>query len=790
MQRRARLRRWLAPWSSLFWLRRWNSLRLYRRLFDGEVSAGGSSKLRPLTAEQREAVVTNESATLVVASAGSGKTAVVVAKVAYLVHSGKATPEDILLLAFNRAAAEEMRGRCLAVLGTPVTATTFNALGLSILKQSGVATRKVSKLAEDGRQFATFMSNALTELSADPVFARAAGRLIRIDRAPPFRKRHLHSLAEYEAHVRAVELRTLRGELVKSRGELEIANYLYVRGIPYEYEVLFGEVVADGPRDYLPDFYLPDAQLFIEFFGLDRKGQTASGIDAAEYARQADWKRRIHAEHGTRLVECFSWQRTEGKLQEALDAALVAHGVHEEPVDPRRLLDEFNSLDWESEFSSLVLTFLSQFRSNGLTLESLRSKASVISGLEGERQRAFVEMFAGLLRLYQQALADEGAIDFADMIAGAAAALRDRLFSPRWRYVIVDEFQDMSFGRYRLLQAILASKSTPKLFAVGDDWQSINRFAGADASLMTSADRYFHRPVAIPLNQTFRFGPRLATLSGSFVSKNPEQIPKNVTSNRADGPRPTGLWWTSWDRDRALIHLVSRIAAEEDVKGRSLLVLARYKKFLPTAATLRRLAEVWPGDLVTPSTIHSAKGLEADYVVLLEIRDVIPAAIGGRLSVPSSLSDDPILALVMPSLGAFPHAEERRLLYVGLSRAKMRVDLICNRLFPSTFATELAGHSGVTVLGAPASESQCLICLARRTDAVGRITWSASKPSRCSNPDCGFEPPNCERCRTGFLMPIVAGSRLKCVDAMCGHEGEPLDKRVISGEALGTSGTR
>jgi DNA helicase-4 len=188
---------------------------------------------------------------------------------------------------------------------------------------------------------------------------------------------------------------------------------------------------------------------------------------------------------------------------------------------------------------------------------------------------------------------------------------------------------------------------------------------------------------------------------------------------------------------------------------------------------MRKLAEVWPGEIRKSSTIHAAKGLEADHVVLLELRDVIPFAAGGRLSVPSSLSDDPLLALVMPRRETFAHAEERRLLYVGLSRAKLRVDLICPRLYPSTFATELADYPEAMVLGAPALEVECALCASRAAEVRGRIAWNGRHPLSCTNPTCGFVPPRCERCRSGFLVPQSIGSRLRCAEAMCGHEADP-----------------
>lgn len=181
---RTMFRRWLAPWSSLFWVRQRRAISLYRSLCEGDTAKpdkGGSVRL---TRAQQEAAVSNEPATIVVASAGSGKTAVVVARVAYLVRSKLAGPEDILLLAFNRAAAQTMRARCEALLGVEVKATTFHALGRSILSGTNPKTLVVSRLATDERHLDALISSSVAELYKGREFAAAMSRFIRLSRRP------------------------------------------------------------------------------------------------------------------------------------------------------------------------------------------------------------------------------------------------------------------------------------------------------------------------------------------------------------------------------------------------------------------------------------------------------------------------------------------------------------------------------------------------------------------------------------------------------------------------------
>ena len=90
------------------------------------------------------------------------------------------------------------------------------------------------------------------------------------------------------------------------------------------------------------------------------------------------------------------------------------------------------------------------------------------------------------METYGEILRENGTIDFEDMILGPTRHLggaeRERLLPGRYRYVFVDEFQDISESRKNFLARILAPDS--HLFAVGDDWQSIYRFTGSDSMAM------------------------------------------------------------------------------------------------------------------------------------------------------------------------------------------------------------------------------------------------------------------------------------------------------------------
>src|SRR3546814_15694820 len=95
-------------------------------------------------------------------------------------------------------------------------------------------------------------------------------------------------------------------------------------------------------------------------------------------------------------------------------------------------------------------------------------------------------------------------IDFAGMIRQAADLIESRAYKSRYKLILVDEFQDISPGRSRLVRSLLKAQPAAVLFAVGDDWQAINRFAGSELSIMQKFDEIFGVASRSNLEKTYR----------------------------------------------------------------------------------------------------------------------------------------------------------------------------------------------------------------------------------------------------------------------------------------------
>ena len=712
------------------------------------VQSAARSALRvPLTDEQALAIATDEDTTLVLAGAGTGKTAVIIGKVAHLVRNEGVPPHEILVLAFNAAAAEEVRQR----LPDDLKATavfTFHAFGRRVMADTDVAPT-ISRLAQDDAAFQRAVDEALKALLDDPQQSQGVTDFIAHHRAPYRSPFSFRSAGEYFEHVRHAELRTLSGDLVKSVEELEIANFLTLNGIEFRYEQAFPEPTATQEHSqYLPDFYLPAHDIYIEHFALNENGDPPPTWK--RYAEGVEWKRAIHAELGTRLIETYSWQHRTGVLRDRLREQLEAEGVTFEPIPIGTVIARLARwlLSW---LARLLTTFLHHVKTSGVTADELRERARTSE--DRGRAESFLGVFEQVRERYEAMLAEEGAVDFHDLINRAADLIRDGTWRAPYRYVLVDEFQDISAGRMRMIEAL--KRDGVAYFLVGDDWQSIYRFAGSDVGLVRDCGDHLGFIRQRTLSQTFRFADGILRPSTAFVQRNPEQTQRPLRAARedgddgvtivADGDPGRGLW-------RSLQEIRKRAAANGD-EAPSVLVLGRYNNSrgaMPrTTAPLR----------VEFSTVHRAKGREADYVVVLDLKNE-------RRGFPSQVEDDPLLDLVLPSGGAtrYPHAEERRLFYVAMTRARRGAYLVTDPQQPSTFVTELR-HDGSEIrqLGElPGDDApECPRCLA------GKLVRSQSGDTlRCSNhPMCRHLAPRCASCNAGYAIPT--DGRARCTNASC-----------------------
>lgn len=647
----------------------------------------------PLTEEQARAVVVFDNRVQLIAAAGSGKTSTMVAKAAWAIRRGIAKPEEILLLAFNKAAAAELQERCIARLGHAgiphdgLAASTFHAFGLRVI---GEATGRKPRLAsgledDDGMRRLGGVIDWLRR--SDPRFAwrwalfrDVLGVPLEFDPEPD----------AYDAERKRTGWRALDGRVFKSAGERAIANWLLRNGVAFEYERPYEHDVATASASqYRPDFYYTDVGVYHEHWAFTEEDEVPDTY--AGYLDQSEWKRRLHRDLGTSLIETAARQIADGSVFFELERQLEAAGVTLE-FDPDREFEGPPAID-DQNMVRLFRTFLAHAKGNRLDDRALRERLG--GGASGLRERTFLELFSAIRAEWDERLRAEGAVDFEDMLNQATDIVESGRWSSPYSVVMVDEFQDASHARARLVSAVVAAPGN-HLFAVGDDWQSIYRFAGADISAMTQFERLFGRAHVLRLQATFRNPAAVTAAASEFVMRNPEQLRKSVQSvSRERGSIAlrrvvaTGATWKERMADlervtrEAISDRLAQIAQQlEPGASTTVKVLGRYRgqqRVVPK--------RVPPGIDIHFQTVHSSKGLEADHVVIVG---------ADRGAFPSAKQDDPLLRLALPAGDTYPFAEERRLFYVALTRARRSVLIIARAKSQSEFVTELLASGRIT----------------------------------------------------------------------------------------------
>lgn len=702
-----------------------------------------------LTAKQKEAVLRHDNRVLVVAGAGTGKTTTVVSKVHYLLATQWCRPDEILCLSFNRGVKEEIQSRLENQCGTSVPVHTFHSLGLEIIT---VATG--SKPAIFDQELRSTIESILVQLlKIKTKRARLLGYLIH-HYFPPKPEYHFETRQAYLQYASRHDFTTLKGERVKSNGEVQVANWLYLNGVNYDYEAKYREADTGTKkkRVYAPDFLLPDYGIYIEHFGIDRDGGTASYVDAQEYKQQMQWKRDLHDEYGTVLVETYAYESWEGSLPKALEKRLFSHGVTFTELSDEELDTNGKIQQQMKRVAGLIATALTLFRSDSSSLADL--EANISAAGSPERGRAFLKIFSDVLHAYEKLLGKNGQVDFGDMILRAAGHVEAGEYRSPFRAIVVDEFQDISQGRAWLVNALLEQVEDSRLLCVGDDWQSIYRFTGSDVGLMTRFESDWSQALRVDLDYTFRFSKRLEELSTTFVTQNPTQLRKVIQCRE--------------DRDEPVVHVVTAEVSDllEDIGERSpgarVLILGRYNFSLP-----KQVASDGVGS-VECLTVHKAKGREADYVIVNDMQS-------GTYGFPTEIEDDPLIGLFLTRAEEYPNAEERRLFYVALTRARQEVWLRVCPQRPSPFVQELVNDARYE--GLVTCEPDAIVIGGKCPKCEGGLVLREGKPPffGCMYyPRCRGLRPGCPGC--GKSLPRRVGSRFQCPSPKCSWQsGECLE---------------
>ena len=713
----------------------------YKSFFD---NVGGN----PLSEEQRDACIRLEDSNLLIACAGAGKTSTMVGKVAYVLDKGLYVADEILVMAYNRDAAQELGLRLAKELDVDiddlkVKTSTFHALGLEIIKQTKTEPIKLANWVESPTGEAKFMDALLEKLAmSDSEFERDWVDLLTL---------YPEAEAQGKSDNKQENLKqTLDGLTVRSIEEQMIVNWLFLHSIPYEYEKPFKIEYGDGnghwlPLDELkeqkyifPDFYYPEIATWHEHFGVDDKGNAPAFLGAS-YQKITELKRDGFTRSDVSFFETTSGMNKKGTLLSELAKELTSRGLTLSRKSRKEILKSIDSTIVK-KYHNLISICIKHIRSNKITLDMLVKRSETLT--HPHRARVFSRVVIKLAEAYSKMLKEQNEMDFDDMITLATSLVDNRLYESKYRLILVDEFQDISLPRANFIKAIKGQNIHTKLFAVGDDFQSIYRFAGSDLTLFTRFTSSFGPSWQGKLQTTYRSNQLIAKTAAEFVQKNPEQISKTVDSIHKAIPKSLrAIPYVPYDESQnievcaeTLLKRLNYFAQtnephwQANTKSKlSVLILARYTFVNPFKKRNLSYSHL----NVDFKTFHGSKGLEADYVILLDVSE-------GKYGVPSQIQDDELLQLVIPHPETYPLAEERRLFYVAMTRASKAAYFIFHRDNPSRFLDELKliarsdfqfeNANGEKILTCPMCSNGSLI---KRKSKYGKFFLGCSSYPKC-----------------------------------------------------------
>ncbi len=735
----------------------------------------------PLTQSQRRACVIDNDNNLLLAGAGTGKTSVMVGRSGYLVNSLQATHDEILLLAYGNKAAAEMDERIKDKLSTDkIKAATFHSLGLKIIAEVEGGKPSLSVFAEDEKTKFKWIQSYFEKLLSESAQYRKLiveyfSSYIELEKS----YFDFKNLGEYHQYFNDNDIRTFKGEKVKSFGELYIANELFSEGIKYEYEAKYiHDVKTIERRQYQPDFFLPELNIYIEYYGTDKNGDTAPYINKDEYHQSIEWKRDIHQQFDTVCIELTYAQHKQGELlnslHDSLKTLLAEQKIESTPVSTEFKLAQLSESGRVTELATTFGKMVGLYKSACLD-ETLESKVIANSASPKQTEKALV-LLKPILEAYQLHLTSHAEIDFDDMINKALSYVQAGKFQSPWRYIMVDEFQDISEPRARLVKALRDNNQGCSVFAVGDDWQAIYRFSGADFTLTTEFAKYFGPTSQSTLDLTFRFNNQIGKVATDFISKNPAQINKTIESlKQLDAPAVSLLMRDTIKRsgenrdlvdeleNGALNDVLVAISSQID-KPTSVYLLARTWALLPNKLELNKINLQYPLLTIESQTFHASKGKEADYVVMLGMKK-------GKHGFPSEKVTPALLDALLAKQENFEHAEERRLFYVALTRAKHRAYIIADMTSASPFVTELINEHQIelnefttTVSQTISDDIHCLVC---ETGVLTKRTGNFNTFYSCSYyPRCGHQEKPCSKCESPMTRKRHLGFK-SCINDIC-----------------------
>ncbi len=667
--------------------------------------------LKNLNEKQREAVISEEKRLLVLAGAGSGKTKTLLQKLIYLIEEKGVNPSNILAITFTKNAANEMIDRLIIssdeteqyvnILSDQnrtqkekdaeryfftkkhrwidiLTLKTFHSLCYGIIRNFGVNEfdNKFRIIGENKAKNDEFAKFSATETAFEAIHKILIENCQSNEYLLNF-KRYILDYMIDKIHVEKDRLlspgkdgryfTTLNGTRVRSKSEQYIADWLYRHSIKFEYE----PSVNFRDFDFRPDFFVPEANLYIEHVSI--KSYPTGGKE-----QQFTMANKV-------LVKTFE--------EQTKDTAVFNLAL--ERIIKNRLPSNYHfttALSFEEEFHSYhkeVKDFLRQVMRviDMIKVENTPANKVLNESQQDqhERVRDFYKLALPIIDQYRTYCTNKSYLDFNDMITKTISLFHNHTeiaekFRSRYKYILVDEFQDVNNLQVELIKLLLTDQN--QLFCVGDDWQSIYGFRGSNVEYIINFPAHFMNAKTITLSVNYRSTQHIVGASNEVIKHNKFKVDKQIESLKKSDSKICIYAGKNEDENVAFaVKEIRRLQSEKGYTKEDILFLYRRSKMYGPYFERFRQERIF----VSGKTIHASKGLEAKAVFIIGLSE-------GNGGFPDVWMEDRIYQIIKESNHDVLMEEERRLFYVAITRAKDELFLLTEKGNESSFLKEIPEH--------------------------------------------------------------------------------------------------
>jgi len=680
--------------------------------------------------DQQTAIVTDEKHNLVVAGAGSGKTEVLITRIAYLVQRKPDTikASKILALAFQNKAAAEVKERLKSRYNVDVEIRTFHSLGQRILQDAmKLKSKEVPTLIFGGDNFEnkykSFIISLFMKAQEDKNMQNKIVNFMKSygDDQVIKEKTEFETKKEFYKYQRNLTYTTLDGTKVKSEQEREIMNFFITHNLNGKKIKIFYEEPAewmkyekkDIEKIPAPDFFFPDFNIYLEHWAIGKDGKVPEWFEGENPTERYTYgmnikKEKFNSQKEFTLIETtsgeFSDKNFTSNLKEKLLKVLKESNPEQdfslEPVSYENLVERV----WEEcrQFVKSLALNISRFiviaKTYSLEPEDIENRLDNESW--SQKQKAFAKIAIPIYKFYELELKEGNYIDYSDMINLAVKELKanHKFYKDKYDHILIDEYQDISTQRYELVNELMKKSDNCKLFCVGDDWQSIMGFAGSNLDFFVNFEKYFDHRARTDLTVNYRSVKSIVETGSQIIKHNENSQLVKKTIARNNGSNPLSVYSSSKGFYKDYYHQIASHAIDKmkefldkGYKPRDIMVLCRISNKPPLINAIMDYAKIKKVPISTDPkkftaipimSVHRSKGLQARVVFILNLDQ-------GLYGFPCELESPEVFEPAIKNHNKIREEEERRLFYVAVTRAKEEVIVYNQKCSQSKFITEI-----------------------------------------------------------------------------------------------------